>query len=35
MENAKNNNEKILPAIKKLVKAPHLTMRISALFSAM
>lgn len=34
MKNARNNSEKILPAIKKLVKDSDLTMKISALFSA-
>lgn len=34
MEKTKNNNEKMLPAIKKLVKDSDLTMKISALFSS-
>ncbi|MFZ0451133.1 MAG: hypothetical protein WAL98_17995 [Desulfatiglandaceae bacterium] len=34
MENAKNNNEKILPAIRKLIRDPDLTTKISALFSS-
>jgi len=34
MENAKNNNEKMLPAIKKLVKDSDLTTKIFALFSS-
>ena len=33
IENAKNNSEKILPAVKKLIKDSDLTMKISALFS--
>ena len=34
MEKAKNSNEKILPAIKKLIKDSDLTMKISSLFSS-
>jgi len=34
MKNAQNSSEKILPAIKKLVRKSNLTMNISALFSA-
>jgi hypothetical protein len=34
MKNAQNSSEKILPAIKKLIKNSDLTMNISALFSA-
>jgi len=34
MKNAQNSSDKILPAIKKLVKNSDLTMNISALFSA-
>jgi len=34
MENAKNNNERILPAIRKLIRNPDLTTKISALFSS-
>lgn len=34
MKNARNSSEKILPAIKKLVRNSDLTMNISALFSA-
>jgi len=34
MENAKNNNERILPAIRKLTRDPDLTTKISSLFSS-
>ncbi len=34
MNNARNGSDKILPAIKKLVRGSDLTMKISALFSA-
>jgi len=34
MENAKNNSERILPAIRKLIRDPDLTMKISSLFSS-
>ncbi|MEA3466765.1 MAG: hypothetical protein U9R57_00900 [Thermodesulfobacteriota bacterium] len=34
IEKAKNDSEKIWPAIKKLIKNPDLTMKISALFSS-
>ncbi len=34
MEKSKNSNEKILPAIKKLIKDSDLTMKISSLFSS-
>jgi hypothetical protein len=33
MEKAKNSNEKILPAVKKLIKKSDLTKKISLLFS--
>jgi hypothetical protein len=35
MENAKNSNERILPAIKKLIRASDLTRKISVLFSSL
>jgi len=34
MENAKSNSERILPAIRKLIKDSDLTMKISSLFSS-
>jgi hypothetical protein len=34
MENAKSNNEKILPVIKKIIRDSGLTMKIAALFSS-
>jgi len=34
MEDAKNTREKILPAIRKMIKVPDLTMNISSLFAS-
>jgi len=34
MQNAKSSNERILPAIRKIIKDSDLTMKVSSLFAA-